>query len=567
MKSIFINLALLFLAVLFFFAGTGMPLHFRAIDKSVLQEAGLGTPDLQDLAQRALDRAQPGPAVLILDTLDELEGSAPALRRHLESLFEADPLFRLTGGEDPFFETILSELGLNRDTRIDGDSSGVVNLVIPKPGREALLKELNQSNIATVETLLASREMNGTVVFQPVFTVAGAPLETAILLMALSVQSEFTQESLEQEIRQLSVLALQNDLDAIQDLETAYLAVLTLTQRLNWIQWGRILETVGNSEELASLARLWRTYPAYTSLFASALIMKGEAASLITYIDRYGDKALESMEFALSDRGGAGSLARLLNEQKILYQPPPLIVPLRTLLAPYTTHYGARLVSYYPELALVLKTAAYLLAGMFLLSLFIRLIHWAPLQVKSAENSGPGIYRRSLVWTGRLVAGIAFAAIAWAATEPELLDEGTQRRAELRFDLSFETPLGSIGSSPLIMSELDQVTLLVLGIFFFVQSIIYIFCLIKLAEIRKQPVPPELKIRLVENEEPLFDMGLYVGLGGTVLSLILVTLGIVEASLMAAYASTLFGILFVALLKIFHVRPLRKRFLIEQQGR
>ena len=62
-------------------------------------------------------------------------------------------------------------------------------------------------------------------------------------------------------------------------------------------------------------------------------------------------------------------------------------------------------------------------------------------------------------------------------------------------------------------------------------------------------------MRLLENEDQLFDFGLYVGLGGTVLSLILVAVGIVEASLMAAYASTLFGIIFVALLKVLHLRP------------
>jgi hypothetical protein len=92
--------------------------------------------------------------------------------------------------------------------------------------------------------------------------------------------------------------------------------------------------------------------------------------------------------------------------------------------------------------------------------------------------------------------------------------------------------------------------------------VIYSFCLIKIKEVGKQPLSPDMKLKLLDNEENLFDFGLYVGLGGTVLSLILVAVGIVEASLMAAYASTLFGILFTAILKVMHLRPYRRQLIL-----
>ena len=50
---------------------------------------------------------------------------------------------------------------------------------------------------------------------------------------------------------------------------------------------------------------------------------------------------------------------------------------------------------------------------------------------------------------------------------------------------------------------------------------------------------------------------------GTVLSFIFVSLGVVKPSLMAAYSSTCFGIIFVSILKIFHVRPLRRRLIMQ----
>ncbi|MCD8482927.1 MAG: hypothetical protein LR015_09855 [Verrucomicrobia bacterium] len=102
----------------------------------------------------------------------------------------------------------------------------------------------------------------------------------------------------------------------------------------------------------------------------------------------------------------------------------------------------------------------------------------------------------------------------------------------------------------------DQVTLIVLLMFFVVQLMVFMFCMVRLKEVRSADEPARTKLQLLENEENLFDLGLYVGLGGTVGSLIMIVLNIVEASLMAAYASTLFGILFVAIFKVAYCGPI-----------
>ena len=54
---------------------------------------------------------------------------------------------------------------------------------------------------------------------------------------------------------------------------------------------------------------------------------------------------------------------------------------------------------------------------------------------------------------------------------------------------------------------------------------------------------------------------------GTIISLILVSLGVIKPSLMAAYSSTSFGIIFVSLFKIVHLRPARRRMLLEADAR
>ena len=74
-----------------------------------------------------------------------------------------------------------------------------------------------------------------------------------------------------------------------------------------------------------------------------------------------------------------------------------------------------------------------------------------------------------------------------------------------------------------------------------------------------------LKLRLVENEDNLFDSGLYIGMMGTATALVLQVLGVIDHNLLAAYASNLFGLVCVALIKIRHVRGFKRRLILEAE--
>jgi hypothetical protein len=113
---------------------------------------------------------------------------------------------------------------------------------------------------------------------------------------------------------------------------------------------------------------------------------------------------------------------------------------------------------------------------------------------------------------------------------------------------------------------MNPIILLTLLLFFVLQALLYVACLVKLAEIRRQQIPPRMKLRLLENEDHLFDAGLYLGFVGTIISLIVASMGLVKFSLMAAYSSTSFGIIFVVIFKIFHLRPARRKLLLEAEA-
>lgn len=109
----------------------------------------------------------------------------------------------------------------------------------------------------------------------------------------------------------------------------------------------------------------------------------------------------------------------------------------------------------------------------------------------------------------------------------------------------------------------DTATLISISFFFLLQALVYLICMLKIREIEGKPVPALLKLRLAENEENLFDSGLYVGIAGTSAALVLQVLHVIEANLLAAYSSNLFGILCVAFVKIRHVRPLKQRLILQ----
>lgn len=116
------------------------------------------------------------------------------------------------------------------------------------------------------------------------------------------------------------------------------------------------------------------------------------------------------------------------------------------------------------------------------------------------------------------------------------------------------------------MNNNATISLLPLLVFFVIQVLIYIWCLAKLNEIRRQAIAPHLKLRLLENEDHLFDAGLYIGFVGTIIAFMLFMIGVSKFSAMSAYSSTSFGIIFVSVLKIFHVRPLRRKLILESEA-
>jgi hypothetical protein len=206
---------------------------------------------------------------------------------------------------------------------------------------------------------------------------------------------------------------------------------------------------------------------------------------------------------------------------------------------------------------LAVKYAGYIL-GLYLLLRGLDLWVVSP---AGGPSTGPHQHVRAGVLA------VVMSALLIVATEPFLLKAAPSSEYRVRLVIpmlaaSATRTQPTQSSNPVTM---ETSTLVSIGVFAALQVVMYMACLRKIREIETQDAPPLLKLRLMENEENLFDSGLYVGMMGTAAALVLQVLGVIEPNLLAAYSSNLFGIICVALVKIRHVRGYRRRLILEGQ--
>ena len=161
-----------------------------------------------------------------------------------------------------------------------------------------------------------------------------------------------------------------------------------------------------------------------------------------------------------------------------------------------------------------------------------------------------------------------FAALLLViATEPFLLKAAPLSAYRLKIVIPMLANVATPSSQTRTLThpDMDTSTLISIGVFALLQVVTYLVCLMKIGEIARQNITSQLKLRLMENEENLFDSGLYIGMMGTATALVLQVVGVIPANLLAAYSSNLFGIVCVAIVKIRHVRGYKRQLIIESQ--
>ena len=414
--------------------------------------------------------------------------------------------------------------------------------------RQQALARLQSSTISAVQALLRTRALNDTKLFAPSSSAAGQAYDTAVVIAGTLIAQGSVVGPLRTALEASAASA--NAGGDTTPLEHLLLDFLSLGERLNADQAGVFLENVQDTETFTLLAQEVRDSGSSLPTLYGAVVLSGQPKEVATYVRDYADSGLGAI--ANTYHFGVASLKELIHRQQRAYG----------VLPPIENSFSLALDNFcltQPGFAMTVKCLAYLLGG-FLLALAAHFARPVPSRrERPLEVPGVHVARESLFALG-------FLLVAILLSEPFLAQQS--QKMEIRLHLPTVGNAVTVGSTPARPSSLmnsSNSTLLTLALFFVLQALLYVACLVKLAEIRRQNALPRTKLKLLENEEHLFDAGLYLGFCGTIVSLILASLGVTGWSLMAAYSSTSFGIIFVSIFKIFHLRPTRRDLLLQSE--
>ena len=516
-----------------------LPVNVKSVSPALLRAAGAGTASPAAFGRDLVDSEKIGPAALLLAASQAVgDPRAPALARALDGLIARQPAVAAWGGWDPFLDPLFNLRAATARTA----STPVLTFLLPQAAREKLRAYLVNSGSLGVQALLHTRDHAVTGRFVPATRPGGQPLDALILLTALLYQGEHLSPPLQRELRALAENAvLKKDLG---DLEPFFADLLSLGRRLDWAQLGELLRRTDDTKTVGAYAHLARVAPDQLPLIYAAALFTDSADKVAAYLIRYGKAGAEDLRAALAQ--GQGAVRLLLARQ----------VPVNRSVGADASAAGDFALAH-PQFTLAAKYLGYLLGAFLVLTGLGRLL----------VPAAPGELAGALPPMRAGVLAVAFAALLVVGTEPFLLQAAPPSEYRLRLHLPV---LVAAAPAPVSASQpnhpMDSSTLVSIGLFASLQVAMYLFCLVKIREIAGQKLPPLIRLKLLENEENLFDGGLYLGIGGTATALVLQVLGVIEPNLLAAYSSNLFGITCVALVKIRHVRPIRRALIIESQA-
>ena len=533
--------ALVFGGLLIAAAAWLVPVNLKSVSPALLRAAGAGTPTLAQFGRQLVDEEKSGPAALVLAAARTVGvPGAPRLAADLDRLVGRQPTFAPWGGWDPFLDPLFDLRASSGRTA----STPVMTFFIAASARGRLLQSLANSGSLGVQALLRTRNLTATGPFIPALKPGGQPLDALILLTCLLYQGGHISDALQRELHSLAETALAQN--SLGDLGDFYGDLLSLGRRLDWAQLSELLRRSGSIKTVAEYAQLARAAPDQLPLIYAAALFTDSADRVAVYLLQYGKAGAEDLRFALSC--GQGAVDQLILRG----------VPVNRSAGPALSSTAA-LVLAHPRAMLVLKYLGYFFGAFFILRGLDRWIV-APGGAAEAERTAPEV-RAGLL-------AVFLAGLLVVASEPFLLKAAasTDYQPRLHLPVLVTNGLPPAAPSPASLPSMNTSTLITIGIFAVLQVMMYFICLQKINQIEQQEVPPLLKLRLMENEDNLFDCGLYVGMMGTAAALVLQVLGVIDPNLLAAYSSNLFGLLCVALVKIRHVRGFKRRLILEQEA-
>jgi len=527
-------------------AGLLVPAHLRGVDIGVIERAGRDDVGLVAQGQTLAGEMKLGAANLFAQA-GQAESMAgwQKLATMVTNLTQQSPDAQ-NWGDDRRVETLFGTQGIR------ANPEPFTTFIVRSENRAAALSDLENSAYPAVRELLRTRSLTRTELLPPSSSASGVAFDAAVATCGLSLDDRRLSAGLSDNILSLATQA--NSGQGTRAYEEVLLDFLSLGERFNWDQLNALTSQIPDVFTLHQLTEYVRNSGPRLPVLFAAVCLSGQPAGVVKYLDHFRG-GLDDLGASL--RFGAGGVNELLRSDRRLYNPGFE----RRIVAfnPFGWFFFLAVNGCFqlPGLGFAIKWLCYLGSG-FLLAAAIHFLGPIPESERPPPVRGFHVFRE-------LLFSLGFLLMVLLLSEPFLTLENQRENFSFRLRLPTVGGAVPVGTASVATNVMNPTILLTLLVFFVLQALIYVSCLLKLAEIRRQPLSPRMKLRLLENEDHLFDAGLYLGFVGTIISLIIASMGLVKFSLMAAYSSTSFGIIFVVIFKIFHLRPARRKLLMEAE--
>ena len=511
--------------------GLILPVRFHALEEKVLLSAGKGTSSVPEWAASLLNSEHLGAGLrlALLAQSMNLPGGSETVASAQTILSSRRDLAWL-GTRDPRLEQVLATSGIAFEKNVTAPPA-ILTLLLREPVRLRLRQTLKSNPSPGVQSVLSSLELKPLPPLLPASQPGGQPLEAVTLLTAHLLDTAAFPPALASELKSAAYAAQEER--TLRPFQPALLSLLSLARRFDY---DSLRELVGGIQSLAALdwlAGQVRSPAEPGDLLFAATLWAGPVDRL-TRLPTSAKKPWAVLSSSLA--AGRGSLELLVQRRCPVFSNP---VPVPPTLVPWLLLWERPL--------LFVRALLLLLGSWFLVKAF-----WSLLHANSPETPGP--WRPAPV----LAQAVMLAFLLGSLPEPSL----TRPNPLPTYPLSLALPGSAVKMEKSPRFSMEPTNVITLIVFLAIQIAVYRICVRRIRQIETGPGDAALKLRLLENEDNLFDSGLYVGIGGTAIALVLQVLGVIQPSLLAAYSSNLFGITCVAVIKIFHVRACKQRLLL-----
>ena len=511
--------------------GLLLPVRFHALEEKALLAAGKGTPSLSELAASLLNSEHLGAGLrlaLLAQSMD-IPGGAETVASAQTILSSRRDLAWL-GTRDARLEQVLATSGLAFEKNVTAPPA-ILTLLLREPVRLRLRQTLKINPSPGVQSVLQSLDLKPLPPLLPAHQPGGQPLEAVTLLTAHLLDTSAFSPALASELKTAAYAA--NEQRTLQPLQPALLSLLSVARRFDY---DSLRELVGGVQTLAALDWLAGQVrsPAEPGDLLLATTLWAGPADRLTRLPESAKQPWAILSSALA--AGRGSLELLVQRGCPIFTNPLSVPP---ALVPWLVLWERPL--------LLLRTLLLLLGSWFVVKALWTILH-------STSPEAPGPWRPAPI----LVQAVMLALLLGSLPEPSV----TRPKPLPTYRLSLALPGSAVKMDKSPRFSMEPTNIITLVIFLTIQIAVYRICVRRIRQIETGPGDTALKLKLLENEDNLFDSGLYVGIGGTAIALVLQVLGVIQPSLLAAYSSNLFGITCVAVIKIFHVRACKQRLLL-----